>query len=168
MDNEIQIRSASITDVIGIQTVARRTWNSTYAGIIPAEVQDRFLDNYYSLPALQESIAQGNSWFFVAAALEEIVGYAQFFMRTGEDKSGELTRIYVLPEWQGKGIGKRMLDQGVSALKQAGADCLFVTVERDNLIGRGFYEKQGFYQAREFTYELAGLELPMVEYRLDW
>ena len=114
-----------------------------------------------------KSITLEGSWFFVAWTQGEVIGYAQFFMRPGEDKSGELPRIYVLPEWQKKGIGSLLLQEGLFALKQAGAVHLFVTVEKDNLIGRRFYEKQGFTQSREFMYELAGLELPMVEYRLD-
>lgn len=73
----------------------------------------------------------------------------------------------MLPEWQRKGVGSLLLERGLAALQQEGVGFLYVVVERDNLIGRGFYEKQGFNQVREFTVDLAGQNLPMLEYRLD-
>jgi ribosomal protein S18 acetylase RimI-like enzyme len=167
MVDKVQIRPAAATDAPGIERVARCTWNSTYAGIIPAEVQERLLGSYYEPAALQDAIARQGSWFFVATAQEAIIGYAQFHLREGERKSGELSRIYVLPEWQRKGVGSLLLERGLAALQQEGVGFLYVVVERDNLIGRGFYEKQGFNQVREFTVDLAGQNLPMLEYRLD-
>ena len=167
MEDEIIIRLAAETDTIGIESVARCTWNTTYASIILPELQERLLGRNYSSDALEEAITQKHSWFFVATVREEVIGYAQFVMREREDRSGELSRIYVLPKWQREGIGALLLAKGLASLAQEGIVHLFVIVEKDNPIGRRFYEKHGFHQVKEFTVELPEQNLSLVEYRLD-
>ena len=167
METEIIIRLAVETDTVGIENVARCTWNTTYANIISPELQERLLGRNYAPDALVEAFSQKHSWFFVASAREEIIGYAQFVMREGEDRSAELSRIYVLPKWQREGIGALLLTKGLASLAQEGITHLFVVVEKDNPIGRRFYEKHGFCQVKEFTVELPEQNLSLVEYRLE-
>jgi hypothetical protein len=50
-------------------------------------------------------------------------------------------------------------------LAEAGVEHLTVAVERDNANGRRFYEKAGFGEAREFTHQVPGCVLALVEYR---
>jgi ribosomal protein S18 acetylase RimI-like enzyme len=167
MVDKIIIRPADAGDAAGIERVARRTWNSTYANIILPENRQRLLDRFYSPAALEQAVAQNRSWFFVATQQEEIIGFAQFLAREEEEKSGELSRIYVLPEWQRVGVGGRLLGEGLAALAQEGVERILVAVEKDNLIGRRFYEKKGFRQAGEFLTELLEQKLCLVEYSLN-
>jgi len=110
-------------------------------------------------------MGRSESWFYVAVVGEEVIGFAQFMMR--EDRRGELTRIYVLPEWQRRGVGSRLLREGLAALSTHGAEKVFVHVEKDNAKGTGFYERSGFHQIREFSLELPGQNLEMLEYALS-
>jgi ribosomal protein S18 acetylase RimI-like enzyme len=71
-----------------------------------------------------------------------------------EDGTGQLTRIYVLPEWQSNTVGSSLFQEGLSALSNQGAHEIFVEVEKDNFIGKSFYEKKGFRLSREFSIEL--------------
>ncbi len=146
------VRFASAADVAAIQSVARQTWARTYAGLIPEQVQSRLLGSWYSGISLERAIASENSWFIVSELNSEIVGFAQFVLRS--DGLGELTRIYVLPKHQGKGIGMQLLKSGVQALKERGVRDLRVVVERDNQIGRRFYESRGFAWLRDLENEI--------------
>jgi len=166
MGHAIVIRPAVAADAVGIERVARRTWNATYKGIILPANQERLLGQYYSPTALEEAIAQERSWFFVATANEEVIGFAQFVLQE-EGRRAQLTRIYVLPEWQRQGVGGRLLGEGLAVLMSEGVEWLLVVVEKDNAIGRRFYEKQGFCQEREFVAELPEQNLALLEYRLD-
>ena len=96
MGEQVTIRPAVASDVIEIGEVARRTWRVTYEGVILPENQERLLGRFYAPGALEQAIGQERSWFFVAVAGECVVGFAQFIGR--EDESGELTRVYVVPE----------------------------------------------------------------------
>ena len=162
MKVEVDVRLAVAQDVAGIGNVARRTWKDTYTGIILPENQKRFLERWYAPAALEEAIGQDNSWFYVAVGEGRVIGFAQFVIR--ETRRGELTRIYVLPEWQRQGVGSRLLGEGVAILCAHGAEEVFVHVEKDNGKGIAFYERKGFCRGRELSMEMPGQDLELVEY----
>lgn len=146
------VRLATSADLDGIQVVARKTWHVTYRGLIPEDVQQRLIGQWYSLEGLRRSLKAEGSWLFVAQVGDEVIGFAQFVVR--RDGLGQLMRIYVLPKHQGSGIGSALLEQGVRVLKQRGVNELRVIVERDNMIGRRFYEAKGFRWLRNFVDEI--------------
>jgi hypothetical protein len=54
------IRRAEVKDLSKVGTVARTTWPVAYAGIIPDEVQRRFLDRWYSPESLSRALERDN------------------------------------------------------------------------------------------------------------
>ncbi|MNY41495.1 Mycothiol acetyltransferase [compost metagenome] len=66
----------------------------------------------------------------------------------------ELSAIYLEPEYQGKGIGSALLQEGI--IHSAGAKEVYVNVERDNEVGRQFYEAKKFIKVTEFDDEFDG------------
>ncbi len=165
MKANIQIRRAGVQDAVGIADVAQRTWKDTYAEIILPATQERFLGRWYTPAALGEAMGRSESWFYVAAVGEEVIGFAQFMLR--EDRRGELTRIYVLPAWQRRRVGSHLLKEGLNALSTNGVEEVFVHVERGNGKGIGFYERRGFHQVRAFALEFPEQNLEMLEYALS-
>lgn len=63
----------------------------------------------------------------------------------------EVGAIFVHPECQGKGVGRKLMDHAVSL--RGG---LFLDVFRDNQTGRRFYERYGFKFEREHMHEQSG------------
>ena len=55
-------------------------------------------------------------------------------------------KLYVLPEYQGRGVGKALLDAAIEALPD-GTDHLLLDVLVTNEPAIGFYRKQGFGRA---------------------
>jgi ribosomal protein S18 acetylase RimI-like enzyme len=165
MTVKADVRLAVAQDAVGIGNVAQRTWNDTYVGILLPETQERFLGRWYTPAALEEAIGQSESWFYVAVVQGEVIGYAQFVMR--ENGRGELTRIYVLPEWQQQGVGSSLLREGLAALSTHGAEEVFVDVEKGNAKGIGFYERRGFHLVWEFSVEWPEQNLELLEYALS-
>ena len=157
------IRQAEATDLSKVESVARTTWPVAYAGIIPDVVQRRLLDRWYSRESLSQALATQGSSFFVAESSGDVIGFAQFVRRSAE--SVELTRIYVLPDRQGGGTGRQLLDAGLTEFAAEGLKHLTVEVERDNGPGRRFYERAGFAEPRELTRDVQGFVLTLVEYR---
>jgi ribosomal protein S18 acetylase RimI-like enzyme len=159
----VVIRRAELKDLTKVEIVTRATWRVAYAGIIPDEVQRRLLDSWYSPESLSRSLAAQGSSFFVAESGGDVVGFAQFVRRSAE--SVELTRIYVLPGRQRGGIGTRLLAAGLAEFAEEGLKRMTVSVERDNRIGRRFYESSGFGGPTEHAREVQGFVLDLVEYR---
>lgn len=157
----ILIRRMTAADVPGVRHVARVTWAATYEGIIPATVQEQFLDEAYAEAQLLRRMAGGI--MLVAARDEAIVGFANFWRHAPDE--AELTAIYVLPAAQGAGIGTRFVRAGLAELP--GVTRLRLSVDRDNLRGRRFYTARGFVVVGERIERLAGHDLPLVEMMLE-
>ena len=56
----------------------------------------------------------------------------------------ELVRLYVLPDYQGLGVGRQILQTGFAALAEAGIEQCIVSVQETNKLARKFYERHGF------------------------
>jgi ribosomal protein S18 acetylase RimI-like enzyme len=149
-----------VQDIPDIQNIARKTWAATYAGLIPEDVQELLLNNWYSNAGLDQLIRSNRTIFLLARVAQRPVGFAQFVQFSPD--AATLSRIYVLPEYQNRRIGSKLLDAAMTSLKTAGVKTVLVTVERDNQIGRRFYARKTFKEVSESALDLAGHQLPVV------
>ncbi|MGO0059796.1 N-acetyltransferase family protein [Brevibacillus fluminis] len=117
------------SDIQHVQICAKTSWNATYNGIIPIEVQERFLKSAYNEEMMLRRIER--SHVYVAELNAKIVGFANFsFVR--EDGQVELFAIYLYPEYQGKGIGSALLHEGIK--NSQGIKEIYINVEKENAI----------------------------------
>jgi ribosomal protein S18 acetylase RimI-like enzyme len=117
-----------------------------------------------------------DNWFWVAEVIPtgstpEIIGYAQVYLRPSIAPDAELTRIYLLPSWQNKGIGKALLEAIIEELRALRPGLrpprLWLSVAAENYPAIRFYERRGFQRKKDFEANLAGQTVPMQEYVLE-
>ncbi len=137
----ITVRPARPDDLPDLQEVARRTWRATYTGLIPNADIERFLERHYSLEALGRALERLGEGMLVAAVDDQVVGYAT--CGVNRENSGELFAIYVLPEWQRRGVGRRLWQRAIKHLRSLGLPEMVVWVLANNEPARRFYERQG-------------------------
>lgn len=161
---DYQIRRAEPADAPGIVAVARETWHATYEGIIPREIQDRALREWYDVDRIAQQAANQRGALFAAADADgRVVAFAHLARRR-EPGDAELMRIYALPQCQGRGLGRQLIQAGLAALQtESPVERLFVQVERENQIGRRAYTGLGFTFVREYEENLFGHPSTMVE-----
>ncbi|MEK5068663.1 GNAT family N-acetyltransferase [Sporosarcina sp. FSL K6-1508] len=163
----MNIRKATLSDAKGIAKVHVDSWKSTYINIIP----DEFLEtlSYDQRTDLwNRNISKEGNYVFVAENNErEIVGFADCGKRDGNnvDNSGDLTSIYLLEEYQGRGVGKQLLKQLVLQFEELGFNRVFVEVLEDNKT-RYFYEYYGANLLESEKTTIAGTELNLLIY--EW
>ncbi|EIM05697.1 hypothetical protein A1A1_14894 [Planococcus antarcticus DSM 14505] len=145
-------------DIKQVQDIAHKTWNSTYEGIIPLDVQENFLRSAYNDERMEQRME--SSVIFVVDISGKVVGFANF-SQVNKDGIVGLAAIYIYPEFQGKGIGSALLQKGIKALD--GVKEIFVDVEKDNLSGLKFYEAKAFEVVREFDDDFDGHILKTIE-----
>ncbi|MFC4410516.1 GNAT family N-acetyltransferase [Chungangia koreensis] len=146
-------------DIEIVQHIANVSWQHTYNGIIPEDVQQQFLNMAYSIPMLQKRMEKTN--MLLAEIDGHVVGFAAF-TKTDEDGDAELTAIYLLPEYQQLGIGTQLFEAGLELIQDA--QQLFVYIECDNVNGRNFYEAKGFEFVEEFEELFQGYPLDTAQY----
>lgn len=151
------IRDMDKTDIKAVQNVAKESWEATYTGIIPLEIQETFLRSAYSDGMMNKRLEVSS--LYVAEVSGEVVGFANF-STVKQGNIAELGAIYLLPEYHGEGIGTALLQEGIKNLN--GAQSLIADVEKDNKSGVTFYQAKGFQAHSEFDDNLEGLVTKML------
>lgn len=161
----MQIRQAVLNDAQAIATVHVTSWRETYAGIIPASYLDR-LDIAERKQIWTTAVERGQS-VLVAVVDDKVVGFANGGRNRDKDTpyAGELYAIYLLKDFQKRGIGKQLFDGVVAQLTSE--NCLpFVTwVLADNPT-LGFYQHTGGKIVAEQIEDFDGCKLK--EFQLAW
>lgn len=108
-----------------------------------ARIEQICFQENWSARLLRESFLC--SWNIMLGAEEEgrLIGYGAASVIAGE---GEIQRIAVLPEFRGKGRGRKLLDELVNHAKKQGAKVLALEVRESNLPARKLYISAGFLE----------------------
>lgn len=142
----ILIKKAGEAAIPAIQELAAVTWPVAYGSIITEAQLQYMLQWMYSTDALREQMKKGHQ-FILATDGDETIAFASYSPRLNE--AGEplsvyrLHKIYISPVYQGKGIGKLLVDYIREDILPRGATALELNVNRSNK-ATGFYQKLGF------------------------
>lgn len=138
----IIIRKAKESDARGIVEVNTYTWLSTYKGLMPDELlENRIMTIDDRVPKTAKSIKENDN-AYVAIDNNKIIGIMSYG-KSRNDKypeSGEIYSIYVLKEYQGFGIGKKLFMIGINELINKGYHTMILNVLNGNST-INFYEK---------------------------
>ncbi|WP_439875815.1 GNAT family N-acetyltransferase [Bacillus mycoides] len=162
---EIHIRLATKEDIGEIAKVHVNSWKTTYKEIFSNEILDNI--TYEQREKLWKSIFQkedGHQYRFVAETLNgKIIGFIDGGVeRTGTyNCDGELYAIYILQEYQGMKIGKRLFQALLSNCKKDNMRSLLVWVVANNP-SKKFYEK--YNPEKIDTKFLEGLNVEEIAY----
>jgi diamine N-acetyltransferase len=137
MQPEIIITSASPNDIPLIQKIAYATWPLVYEPIVgPAQLK-YMLELIYSTPALEKQMQNGST-FLLAQEKNQALAFAAYFLKSAHIY--KLDKLYALPNRQGKGLGKLLINHIVESIKPLGAIALHLNVNRYNIQAKNFYE----------------------------
>ncbi|MBR7617864.1 GNAT family N-acetyltransferase [Phenylobacterium sp. 20VBR1] len=132
-------------DAQALAQVHVTSWRETYRGLLP----DSFLDRM-SVPVnarrFSKSLVTPSEHEITLAAADRhgLVGYlAGGPSRTRVAGEAEVTTLYVLRPHQGYDLGRRLLTAAARVFADQGAKSLMISVLRDNIPARGFYEHLG-------------------------
>jgi ribosomal protein S18 acetylase RimI-like enzyme len=136
---------AGPADAEALARVHVTSWRETYRGLLPDAFLARMSEPGYARRFRRELTHPG-AHDVVLAAMNPygVFGYvAGGPSRGGAEGEAEIATLYLLRAAQGRGVGRRLLTGAVRALAAEGARSLVISVLRDNVRARGFYERLG-------------------------
>ncbi|MWB94167.1 GNAT family N-acetyltransferase [Flavobacterium sp. GA093] len=139
----ITISEASLNDIQSIQSIVNITWPITYGAILSKEQLDYMLGLFYSTEALTEQYDKKVQLFYMIYEEETIIGFIGIEHHYNSKALTKIHKIYLLPETQGKGIGKKVIDKIEKLALANNSKALLLNVNRFNS-ALGFYKKIGF------------------------
>ena len=139
-----EIKKVGIESIDLVPELAQKIWPQTYRTIISPEQLDYMLKLLYSKDALSRLVTDLQQQFIIAFENNSAVGFACYSQKINNNNHVfRLHKLYLLPDLQGKGIGKKLLQFIVEEIKTAGASFLELNVNRHNP-AINFYKKNGF------------------------
>ncbi|CAM4411021.1 GNAT family N-acetyltransferase [Flavobacterium terrigena] len=125
-----------------IKDLAYAIWPSAYGEILSVEQLNYMLDNFYSIESLENQMDKGQ---IIELLFEDnnIVGFVAYEFNCKETGLLKIHKIYLLPETQGKGFGKFMIDEVIKIAKSNHQKGVFLNVNKYNK-AQFFYQKLGF------------------------
>lgn len=151
MYSNITIQKAIPEDALGIGDVFYKTWLATYPneefGIIKEDIEFKFKDRN-NVDGSKYSNLPDNVIFLTAKDEGGVVGVCRLVRH---ENKNELKAIYVLPEYQGRGIGKMFWKEAVNFFDYAKDTIVNVVVYNKNAIE--FYKSLGFVETGKVFYD---------------
>lgn len=167
MAGAIAIRPSGEAEARRLAEIYVETWRTTYAGMVPDEVllrmsvaqQTKRWRGYLTRRTTRDTILTAE----VEGAGAIGFGSAGPARRSGATV-GEVYTLYVLPDWQGQGAGRELLQAMFSNMRGAGFEEVLIWVVAANP-SRFFYEAMGGQRTVERIEKMWGVELPEIGYR---
>ncbi len=138
----MKIREITSFEVKIVHDLAHRIWPSTFSEILSSEQITYMLNWMYNTDTLSKQIEEGHQ-FFVCEENGQPIGFMGIQKNHPDDHSTKIHKLYVLPEIQGKGIGKSLVNLAVEVAQSSNNDRLILNVNRFNK-AVSFYKHIGF------------------------
>ena len=142
--DKVVYRKACIEDCYAIAQLKRIVWNTTYKGIYPDEKKMKY-NVEKNKKIFQKIIQNPDIDLYVAVVDKKIVG----FMTCGKPYrpflyfQQEIGLLYILKEYQRRGIGKNLFRIARQQVEKSGYSEFFVSVNKYNYAAQEFYIAMG-------------------------
>jgi ribosomal protein S18 acetylase RimI-like enzyme len=160
----IDIRSARAGDSGQLADVHAAAWREAYSGIIPALTLEKMI---VRRSATWWRDAIGRRPILVLDVGGRVAGYASFAPHNsrGQQGAAEIHELYLLPEYQGLGLGARLFRGALKRIKARGYAAVLVRALAENDRANCFYLRQGGQRVAETEETLGGRALACVWYQ---
>ncbi len=139
----IEIRQAKPSDAAAVAATHDEAWRTAYQGIIPGVELEKLVSRRG--PDWWDSAIRKGSRIAVLGFGDTIAGYANYGRNRARSLfyEGEIYELYLRPEFQGLGFGRRLFTSARRDLVQSGLKSLVVWALADNDPAVEFYRALG-------------------------
>jgi len=137
-----EIDQLGTEDIFIVNHLAKQIWPDTFKDILSKDQIDYMLDWMYNLNTLQEQVQTGHLYYLIKSEGQP-VGFMGLEPNYPDAGYLRMHKIYVLPEMQGKGIGRALLNHAIDLCFDLDLTSIHLNVNRFNKAVE-FYKNTGF------------------------
>lgn len=139
----IEIRRARAADALAVAETHDEAWRNAYQGIIPGAELEKLIVRRG--PDWWDSAIRKGSRIALLQFGDHIAGYANYGRNRARSLfyDGEIYELYLKPEFQGLGFGRRLFTAARKDLAQSGLKSLVIWALSDNEPAVNFYKALG-------------------------
>lgn len=152
------ISRAGADDAAALSAIGRETFAEKFGHLYTPENLETFLEQSHSPQWYAYALSQEDVGIWVARSEgEALIAYAVAGPNTlpvpePGPHDGEIKRVYVQKEWQGRGIGGQLQTVMIDWLQARGHEPLYVGVYSDNHGAQRLYQRYGFEKVGEYIF----------------
>lgn len=144
-----KIKECSLKDIEKLKVISEKTFYETFSDENSEEDMEKYLRENFSYEQIESEIKKEGSLFYIVEDKDEVVAYMKINFDKAQTEEGhlntlEIQRIYILQEYKGRKIGKRLIEIAKSVAEENELNYVWLGVWENNFNAIKFYEKQGF------------------------
>ncbi len=139
----IEIVSAQKHHIHIIKKLAEYLWPKAFASILSEKQIEYMMEMMYSNASIESQMDKGHQYAIVSKDSVD-VGYVSFEINHNQSNKTKIHKLYISPDYQRHGIGKKMVDYVAQQALIEGNDALFLNVNKHNKGAIDFYNKHHF------------------------
>ncbi|MBW7475709.1 GNAT family N-acetyltransferase [Paenibacillus oenotherae] len=153
----VKIKKCSVEDLQLLQEISIETFNDTFKDQNSPENMKAYLERAFNANQLEQDLSNVSSEFYFIYFNDELAGYLKVNRNDAQsetmgDESLEIERIYVRYKFQGKGIGKYLLNKAVEIATRHNKKRVWLGVWEKNENAIAFYKKMDFVQTGNHSF----------------
>ncbi len=167
---QMHIRAAHLQDVNAITLIHHESWNSSAEGLLPPATMALktvdFRRQQWRKRLTDPSAGEGT---LVADEGGTVIGFANVSASAGDPDVGEVNKLFVAPEHQGRGAGAALLRAATAILKEQGFPRAVLWSLTGNAAAAAFYRRHGWQPTGATGHvdiDQTDATLPVTEYEL--
>ena len=139
----IEIRRAKASDAAAVADTHDEAWRGAYQGVIPGVELEKLVTRRGA--DWWDSAIRKGSRISILAFGDNVAGYANYGRNRARSLfyDGEIYELYLRPEYQGLGFGRRLFTSARRDLAQSGLKSLVIWALADNEPAVEFYKSLG-------------------------
>jgi ribosomal protein S18 acetylase RimI-like enzyme len=139
----IEIRRAKASDAAAVADTHDEAWRGAYQGVIPGVELEKLVTRRGA--DWWDSAIRKGSRIAILAFGDKVAGYANYGRNRARSLyyDGEIYELYLRPEYQGLGLGRRLFSSARRDLAQSGLKSLVIWALSDNDPAVEFYKALG-------------------------
>lgn len=147
----IEVKKCTVEDLQILQKVSVETFRDTFQDQNTEEDLYNYLEKAYNTEQLTSELLNQQSEFYFVFNSNDLAGYLKININEAQTETNgedalEIERIYVLPQFKGKGLGKILIQQAVERAQFHRKTNIWLGVWEHNHAALAFYKKLGFVQ----------------------
>lgn len=150
----VKFESVAEAELPAVARLAEIIWRACYPGIITAEQIDYMLPRMYGLDVMAAELRCGIRYDRLLLA-GDFVAFAAY---GPEQEAGvfKLHKLYLHPDWHGRGLGSRLLQHCQREACRLGANRLVLNVNKNNTKAIAAYQRNGYRVVDSVVTDIGG------------
>ncbi|MGE7366397.1 GNAT family N-acetyltransferase [Desemzia incerta] len=147
----VEVKKCTVEEVQKLRGISIETFRDTFQDQNTEEDLYNYLEKAYNTEQLTSELLNQQSEFYFVFNGNDLAGYLKININEAQSETNgedalEIERIYVLPQFKGKGLGKILIQQAVERAQFHQKTNIWLGVWEHNQAALAFYKKLGFVQ----------------------